>query len=1640
MRNFTKLTCNGLNKRFLKQAVLTFGGLMLFGLSGFAQTKNTSPYCSSTGSCDYFNGLLTVAAIDDVQIGNLSNTGTGCNADGTSQNTGSAYNDNNTYFNNLPPINAAPGETISGTVTTIGGQNAPSNVKVWIDLNQDSTFTTNELVYTSPTTQATHNFQITIPDDAKCGITRLRVMSVRFLIPNDPCLMTQGQSGPEWGEAEDYDINISPEGKVNDLSLSLNAPTKNQSKYQIEPLSVRLTNASKQKITGGKTIPIKYRSEPGQAPQTFNYNLSSDLSLCESVTVPLDTLNLACQQVYKLEAWSAFSNDPTPGNDSASLRLDKRKDVTVFEEGFEGGSSSRFSLSNNGGRALITSDNTIAGPAHTDDYHLVLHDGGRPYAQTTVNFSKGVGEYFLDFWWKHAYDEACDPGDGVFVSTDGGRTFTRIRELCIFGTYDFWYPFTINLEEAMRAKGLNPTGKVIVRLASRNRANYDGSGNTNGEGVAYDDIEVYRKRPNQLNKPSNISINVPDTVFLNSPTRISAGFRNSEDFLINWYFQGNEIASDTSRFLDTFTTQTTGQIAMEVAGCFGIDTIRKTITVERPNQAPVADFISQQNIIDPSDSIRFKNLTTGGATNFEWYILPATNTKGVPNFIWNQRPFNNRVRSSFEPSARFINAGVYDVRLVGINSLGRDTVVKKDYIRVRDYHDICSDNSDTDTIGTLRDGEGTYPSGANCTYLIQPCADEIELNLSQLDLKQGDAYLRIYDGADNQGEPLWDVNAYGSRGLTGDTTNPDFEQRLTATSGSVYVEFSSGQNPEGAGFQLGWNANTSSLSPLSAAIQGDTAVCQNQTAAFEVQTNAVNSTYEWYLNKKPEDGSPDARGSRFAPRIADAQNDTLRVVVSNCGRQQTLTQVITPQLITTKPQVGFTAGRKIASTGDTIQLTETTESCITSRNWGIAPNTFNFVNGTDAGSQNPEVVFNANGVYTVSLTDTTNGGAVASETKSGYIIIRDYCTPGVLNLNGDIGVSRFQLRSIDNRSPVASEAYTDYTGETPSANLEKGGRIPFRIERNTSLNPISYRVWIDFNRDGDFTDAGETVYAVDGYSGTVVSDSLTVPSNVSFGAYRLRVGANLNQQPNQACGPNRYGEYEDYRVQVIPDQKAPVVLRRGGDTVQLGACNSANRFIRSAFARDIVDGRITNLQIQGSVDTASPGFYSIDYSVTDSRGNDTTFSQVFEVLPDNQGPSFQLNGPSTYQLGVNQPYVEPGYSNLMDNCAVSGLTVDSSGLDRSELGTYTLTYTATDVNNNQTVKTREVAVVDTVAPDAELTGGDPLTHSLGTSFSDPGLENLQDNYWSAGDLTVTTTGKVDDFNPGEYELTYRVEDGSGNVTRLSRTVVVEDQTAPTVESTFGDTLALQVNTRIGEVTDQLEISDNFSSAAITNTGGTFYQQFPDGEATRLGTYSLRFEVADDKGNTTTATYTVKVVDRIAPEISLIGPAYTEQPRFDTTAYEAVDSVRVSDNYYTNRELEVTTSGSYFTDYKDTFSRGAYDLTYTVRDPSGNTASVTRTIAIIESTTGIAGAGEAGAGLTVYPNPTEGRLQVALSGKVVEDGRLTVLNALGQQVRLIQDGRLSGSYQVDLSGEQAGMYIIQLRSDDHTSQKRIVLTE
>ncbi len=64
----------------------------------------------------------------------------------------------------------------------------------------------------------------------------------------------------------------------------------------------------------------------------------------------------------------------------------------------------------------------------------------------------------------------------------------------------------------------------------------------------------------------------------------------------------------------------------------------------------------------------------------------------------------------------------------------------------------------------------------------------------------------------------------------------------------------------------------------------------------------------------------------------------------------------------------------------------------------------------------------------------------------------------------------------------------------------------------------AYRVYIDYNKDGDFTDAGESVYSRARTTVTPVSGSFTVPATAALGSTRMRVIMRYNTTPTTPCG------------------------------------------------------------------------------------------------------------------------------------------------------------------------------------------------------------------------------------------------------------------------------------------------------------------------------------------------------------------------------------------------------------------------------------------------------------------------------------------------------------------------------------------
>lgn len=162
----------------------------------------------------------------------------------------------------------------------------------------------------------------------------------------------------------------------------------------------------------------------------------------------------------------------------------------------------------------------------------------------------------------------------------------------------------------------------------------------------------------------------------------------------------------------------------------------------------------------------------------------------------------------------------------------------------------------------------------------------------------------------------------------------------------------------------------------------------------------------------------------------------------------------------------------------------------------------------------------------------------------------------------------------------------------------------------------------------------------------------------------------------------------------VVDTQAPAVTLNGAAsiTIELGSS-----FVDAgASAVDACVGAVA-VQTSGSVNGNAVGDYTITYSANDGHGNSASATRLVRVR-DTQPPVITLNGSAsmTLELGV-QAYSEPGAS-AVD--AVNGsIPVQISGaVNSNAVGTYTITYTATDPSGNSASKTRTVHVRDTQAP------------------------------------------------------------------------------------------------------------------------------------------------------------------------------------------------------------------------------------------------------------------------------------------------------------------------------------------------------
>ena len=168
------------------------------------------------------------------------------------------------------------------------------------------------------------------------------------------------------------------------------------------------------------------------------------------------------------------------------------------------------------------------------------------------------------------------------------------------------------------------------------------------------------------------------------------------------------------------------------------------------------------------------------------------------------------------------------------------------------------------------------------------------------------------------------------------------------------------------------------------------------------------------------------------------------------------------------------------------------------------------------------------------------------------------------------------LNTINNSSSatVGGTAHEDYTAI--STNLTVGGSYSISVKGNTDGPYMDYiRVFIDWNQNGDFADAGESfdvgiINSSTGADGKTVTTNIIVPASATLGSTRMRVAKKWNgyQTP---CNTLGYGESEDYTLVIIASSACTGTPLAGTATAPMQAC-SGNSFILNLSGASVATG------------------------------------------------------------------------------------------------------------------------------------------------------------------------------------------------------------------------------------------------------------------------------------------------------------------------------------------------------------------------------------------------------------------------------------------------------------------------------------
>jgi len=420
---------------------------------------------------------------------------------------------------------------------------------------------------------------------------------------------------------------------------------------------------------------------------------------------------------------------------------------------------------------------------------------------------------------------------------------------------------------------------------------------------------------------------------------------------------------------------------------------------------------------------------------------------------------------------------------------------------------------------------------------------------------------------------------------------------------------------------------------------------------------------------------------------------------------------------------------------------------------------------------------------------------------------------------------------------------------------------------------------------------------------------------------------------------------------------APDVFSLGETTVTWTATDSSNNFSSLTqlvtvvdttapeiyaptdivLEADSVDQNIVNFDSATTVDIQDVVIYldapdvfplgetTVTWTAVDTSGNSASATQTVTII-DTTAPALSIPDDQTVEAtSLEQTFVNIGQAEAHDITGISSIV--NNAPDVFPLGSTLISWTATDNHGNITTAYQTITVEDTISPTIIV------PEDITAEAIDPDT-----NYIELGELVTSdsvrvesiTNDKPDAFPFGSTTVTWTVTDISGNISEATQTVTLIDTTSPEIfvpADIVAEATSLSGNMiELGEATGH----DIMGIASVTEHPSRYFT---------LGETTIEWTVVDTSGNSASATQTVTIVDTTAPSITAPSSITMEATSADSNivtlgnpvSSDLVDIPLISNNA------------------PDVFPLGETTVTWIAIDTSGNSASATQTVTIIDTT-------------------------------------------------------------------------------------------